>query len=392
MTAVQDLLITNATLWSEPDVAPVPSLAVTVRDAVIESVRPMSQLDARDEDLPTWDARDRVVTAGWWNCHVHLTEPIWSGARRAPASRLQPALDEMLVSRGFTTVVDLASNSRDTLPLIARLESGELTGPTVLTATEAIHPARGLPFYTKETVPWVFWWALPTPWTQYGARRAVSGQIRRGAHVIKLFTGSYVERDRIKPMDPRLAGAAVEVAHDHGRLVFAHTSNHEGLRVALDAGVDVIAHVPDETEGTTQMLRDAAARGMRLVPTLHMFASTVTTSSDYLDPIDDALRVFLDAGGRILFGTDVGYLPDHDITGELTAMARCGLDTPAILRSLTTEPAAAFGRDGQGRVAPGEAADLTVLAAPGPRVAPADLGSVAAVVKAGRLIYATDQA
>ncbi|MBZ5738882.1 amidohydrolase family protein [Nocardioides mangrovi] len=381
-----DLVITNATVWTSPDDEPLPDHAVVVHAGVVERVVPTAALDGAVADLPVWDAVGRVVTAGFWNCHVHLSEPVWRGAGRAPVARLQAALDDMLLSRGFTTAVDLASNSRDTLPLVARIASGELAGPTILSATEAIRPARGLPFYTREEVPWFLWWALPTPWTAAGARRVARRQLRKGARVIKLFTGSYVERDRIKPMGIPHARAAVEVAHEHGVLVFAHTSNREGLQVALDAGVDVIAHVPDETDGTEPLLREAANRGVWLVPTLLMFAETVTTSPAYLDPIDDALRVFRDAGGRVLFGTDVGYLQEYAIDGELAALERCGLDGPAVLRALTTEPAAAFGRPDEGTVAPGMRADLTVLETRASVVRPGDLGRVAAVVKDGRVV------
>ena len=99
-----------------------------------------------------------------------------------------------------------------------------------------------------------------------------------------------------------------------------------------------------------------------------MFAETVTTSPDYLDPIDAALRLFIGAGGRILFGTDVGYMSEYDTTGELAALVRCGLDSPAILRALTTEPATAFGRRDLGMIAAGATADLTALATRGPSI------------------------
>lgn len=388
-----DLVITNAAVWAEPDAEPVLDGRITVTAGRIGSVERMSSpvSTMSRAGVPVLDARGRIVTAGFWNCHVHLTEPVWSAAGRADALRLQSALDDMLVSRGFTTVVDLASNSRDTLPLIARIESGELTGPTIYTATEAICPARGLPFYTKESLPWYLWWAIPTPWTARGASRVAARQLRRGAGVIKLFTGSYVERDRIKVMAPRTAAAAAAAAHQHGVLVFAHTSNHRGLRVALDAGVDVIAHVPDETDGTADLLRTAAARGVRMIPTLQMFARTVTDSPSYLDPIDAALRIFIDAGGRVLFGTDVGYMSDYDPVGELTALQRCGMDSRQILRSLTTEPAAAFTRPDLGTIESGKCADLTMLSTTSLRVQPADLAGVAAVVKNGRIIFSTDE-
>ncbi len=383
---LKDLVITGATVWPEPDADLISNCAIVIRDGVIQSVS-RREVAEGTHGIPVWDAEGRVVTAGFWNCHVHVTEKVWAGTRRAPATRLQSAVNDMLVSRGFTTVVDLGSNPRETLPLIARIQSGELTGPTILTATEAIYPARGLPFYVKASVPWIYWWAIPTPWSRLGARRAASRQIRKGARVIKLFTGSHVDPDRIKTMDVRLARAAVQVAHEHGRLVFAHTSNAMGLRVALDARVDVIAHATDQTDETSLMLQQAAERGVRLVPTLQMFAETVTTSPDYLDPIYAALRHFIQAGGRILFGTDVGYMSEYDTTGELAALARCGLDSLAILRALTTEPATALGRGDLGTIAPGATADLTALATRGPEVAPEDFGHVSAVIKGGRLIY-----
>ncbi len=185
-------------------------------------------------------------------------------------------------------------------------------------------------------------------------------------------------------MKPKVAAAAAKAAHGRGALVFAHTSNRAGLEVAYQAGVDVIAHVPDETEGIDELLRACAARGVRMVPTLHMFAHTVTTSREYLDPIAAALRTFVGAGGHLLFGTDVGYMDDYDTIGELDALSNCGLDARDILRMLTTEPAAAFGCSGQGAIAPGMVADLVVLEARRKNVTPADLSRISRVIRAGR--------
>lgn len=152
-----DLIVVNAAVWARPDAEVIEDRVVIVRGGRIDAVHSMSDATSLPPAIPVLDADGRIITAGFWNCHVHLTEPVWANAARSDPAVLQRAADDMLVSRGFTSVVDLASNSRDTLPLITRIESGELSGPSIRTATDAIFPACGLPFYTKESVPWFLW-------------------------------------------------------------------------------------------------------------------------------------------------------------------------------------------------------------------------------------------
>jgi imidazolonepropionase-like amidohydrolase len=332
------------------------------------------------------DASDDTVVAGLWNTHVHLTPSSLARAGSRPAAQVEAALADLLTSHGFTTVADLGSDPRNTLPLRRRIENGEIAGPRIWTATNGLHPHRGIPFYIRKSVPRYLWWAIPTPRTPRRAAYVVRRQLRNGADLTKLFTGSYVTPQTVKPMRTDIATAAVEVAHERGVLVFAHTSNREGLEVALDAGVDVVAHVPDETEGVEPLLRRAAESGVVLVPTFQMFARTVTDSPSYMDPIVEAARGFLEAGGRLMFGTDVGYMADPTIDGELDYLARCGLDGTDLLRMFTTTPAEVFG-ERSGRVEVGLPADLTVL--DGDPLA--DLTAYARVrvtIRAGRVVWA----
>lgn len=376
-----DLVLTNARVWAGPDAAISDPQPVTIRGGAIAAV------GGAADGLPRFDAGGRVVTAGFWNCHVHFTEPVWTGAATAPAGRLQPALDDMLLRRGFTTVLDLASNRRDTVPLAQRIASGELRGPGIVTAAGALYPWAGIPFYVRPTIPWYLRGALPTPLTAAGARRVVAAQHRHGAGITKLFTGSYTAPGRVKAMREAVARAAVRTAHERGMPVLAHPSDSTGTRVAIEAGVDALAHVPDSAAGVPALLQDAAARGVRIVPTLHMFAATVTTADGYLEPIRDALRTFLAAGGRVLFGTDVGYLPDRDTRPEYAAMAACGMSAPDILRSLTVEPATFLGRIDQGRVAVGLRGDLTVLETRAATPTATDFADVHSVIRDGRVIF-----
>src|SRR5262249_20742720 len=132
--------------------------------------------------------------------------------------------------------------------------------------------------------------------------------------------------------------------------------------------------------------RRMAAQKMALIPTLHLFGQ------DYnIEDIRREVRDYQQAGGQILFGTDVGYLPDYDPTDEYVQMARAGLTWRQILASLTTNPAARFGEAStRGRIAEGMEADLVILSGD-PSADVRAFANVAAVVRGGRIIYqATD--
>ncbi len=74
------------------------------------------------------------------------------------------------------------------------------------------------------------------------------------------------------------------------------------------------------------------------------------------------LRAYFQAGGQILFGTDVGYIPVYDTTEEFEQMERAGMRFSDILAALTTAPAGRFGKPNQtGKIAAGALADLVVL-------------------------------
>ena len=378
----------SARLWRSPDQQPDDALSdVEARDGRIARIAPAGKApQAETASQATFDAHGMLVTAGWWNCHVHLTDRAWAGARTAPADRLQAELDDMLLSRGFASAVDLGSRSRDTLAVIDRIASGELIGPHLQTAGEPLYPPLGLPFYLREALPWYLWWALPAPLTAVGARRLVRRQIRHGVHVTKLFTGSLIRPTRVKLMSQAVASAAVDECHRLGRLAFTHPSNAEGVRRALDAGIDVLAHPPSRTAHTVELLTDAAARGTYVIPTLDMFARTASDDPAFLGPIENGLRVFRAAGGRVLFGTDVGYLAERSIAGEMAALARCGMSANDVLRSLTVEPARLLSPDpSAGSVEVGAPADLTVLTTTEATAAPGAFADTAAVVVGGRL-------
>lgn len=354
------LAIVNAKIYISPDTAPIDQGTVLVRGDQITEVGTSIKVPPGTLLL---DGEGKVVTAGFWNTHIHLTESKWaSPSVRAPES-LNSQFAEMLTSRGFTTVVDAGSDPRVTFPLRNRIAAGELVGPAIYTAGPSVFPPKGIPFYLNDSLPRHLRRFVPQPSSPSAAVRAVERNIAQGADLLKLFTGSYVAPGQVVPMPEPIAKAAVESAHAHGQLVYSHSSNLAGTLVAVRSGVDVLAHAPDTTEGIDDaFLKTVVDRQMVMIPTLKMFATTVTSNRSYLQPIYDLVRRFRELGGSLMFGTDVGYMTDYSTQGEITGLGLSGLTALDVLRTLTAAPADRFGvANKKGSVRGGMDADLVVL-------------------------------
>jgi imidazolonepropionase-like amidohydrolase len=384
---VSAVVIEDVRVYPSPRAAPIDHGTVVVRGDRIVAVGRRVSVPSGAEVVR---ATGSVVTAGFWNSHVHFTEPKWADAARASSSTVAAHLRDMLTSRGFTTAVDTGSDPRTTIALRARVESGEVLGPSIRTACSSIFPPNGIPYYVREDLPPELLPFVPQPSSAVAARRTVEETIAQGADLIKLFTGSYVERGRVLNMPLAIARAATDTAHARGKLVFSHASNLAGVRIAIRAGVDVLAHPPDMTSGVGEtMLRELVRRRMSMIPTLKMFATRVSSDPEYLEPIYAIVRRFRALGGVLLFGTDVGFMTDYDTADEFRALVTCGLDGRAILRSLTTAPARRFGvhRD-LGTVEVGRRADLVLLDAD-PVEDPTAFSRVTATIGAGRVLLSS---
>lgn len=383
--ALDVLAIRGARIYPSPDVAPIERGTVLVRGDRIIAVGPDVSVPADAQVIP---GEGRVVTAGFWNAHVHFTQSIWKQVVRKSPALVEAVFHDMLTSRGFTTVVDTGSDPRVTLALRGRIEHEALLGPKIYTAGPSVFPPKGIPYYLHDTLPLWLRPFVPTPRTPWAVRGIVRRNLDRGADLVKLFTGSYVQRGFVRTMPEPIARAAVEAAHSRGKLVFSHPSNLEGTRVAIRSGVDVLAHPPDKTAGVDETtLREMVERRMSMIPTLKMFGRSVSEDRAYLEPIYAVVRRFRELGGQLLFGTDVGYMTDYSTEEEFRALGGCGLDAREVLRSLTTVPAERFGvASSVGTVTEGSRADLVLLDAD-----PADhllaFTRVRATIRRGRVLH-----
>lgn len=376
----QDLAIRDVRVYPAPTSAPLDHVTVLVSAGKITAV---SKSVPVPPGRTTLSCQGCVVVAGFWNSHIHFSEAKWSNAGQQPAAQLTRQLELMLTHSGFATVVDTGSNPADTLPLRRRIEAGEISGPRILTAGGALYPAHGVPYYLGDLPPAIRA-MLPQPETPEQAASIVQEQIRSGSDIVKLFAGSYVAPGKIKPMELTIAKAAVTVAHAKGKLVFAHPSNLEGTRVAMESGVDVLAHAPNTVAGIDdKLIADLVARHMAMIPTLKLFSP-----DDNIASIRDIVRRFHAQGGQLLFGTDTGYLTDYDMSEEYKQLYQAGLSYQDVLAMLTTAPAARFQvSDHEGRVAVGMNADLTVLSVDPAKGDPKAFSGVQYTIRNGKVLY-----
>lgn len=379
---VPPIVLLGARIYVSPFRSPISDGVVIIRDGKIAAEGTRAQVPV-PEGLGILDCRGMTIMAGFQNSHVHFSEPKWNDAGKLPADQLTSQLRDMFTRYGFTSVVDLGSYLQNTEALRDRIESGEVAGPRILTAGSPLYPPNGVPFYVKSSLPLEIVKQLPQPTTPAEAVKEVDEHVAQGADVIKLFTGSWVARGQVVTMPLEVARAAVDEAHKKGKLVFAHPSNVAGFQIALQAGVDVLAHSVEEMSGWNRYyLKQMKSDGMWLIPTLKLFKDD-SNIADILREVQDYSQLH----GPILFGTDVGFVADYDPTDEYLLMQRAGLDFPRILKSLTTAPAERFGESTiRGEVKAGMNADLVVVQGDPARDIRV-LTHVSYVFRDGRIIY-----
>ena len=149
---------------------------------------------------------------------------------------------DMVTKWGFTTVWDLGSDPRASLPLRARINAGNVAGPNILLAGN-MFPKGGHPIYVPPEVE------VPEVATPEEAATMARNFLGMGHNGIKLFTGAFKGDKPVVNMDATIAKAAVDVAHAQGKPVFAHPQNTAGVEAVIAAGVDVMAHTVGQATG-----------------------------------------------------------------------------------------------------------------------------------------------
>jgi imidazolonepropionase-like amidohydrolase len=194
--------------------------------------------------------------------------------------------------------------------------------------------------------------------------------------------------------------AAIDEARKAGRRTAAHAQGSEGIADAVDAGITTVEHGIFLTEEIVARMK---ARGTYLVATLNAPAAIsagglaagipeyAVRKSDAVVPAHVAsFQLARHTGVAIAAGSDAGTpLNAHGAyASELELMVKYGMSPLEAIRAATSVAAEALGLGAEtGRIAPGLAADLLVVAGnPAERIQA--LGDVRMVLARGRVARA----
>ena len=385
-----DLVLTGGKIYTDPATDPIENGVVVVRGGKIAEVARQGSVDV-PEGATTVDCSGLTVAAGFWNSHVHFMERKWADAANIPADELSSQLHVMLTRYGFTSVFDTGSPWENTRRIRERIDSGEIPGPRIRSTGEGLLGKGWLPPEVVLRTIGVMVFPLPEVTDAADARAAAAKILDGGTDGLKLFAAAQFPPFETLPSDA--IRAAVDEAHRRGKPVFVHPTSRDGLLAAVAGGVDVVAHTTPQSGAWDEPVLDAMRQAnVALIPTLKLWKyllrhDRASLGDTQTQTSTGQLRAWLDSGGMVLFGTDIGGVDDYDPSEEYALMGEAGMTFRQIFASLTTAPAERFGESARlGRIVPGLAADLVVLAGDPSR----DLRAFAAVrytIRDGAVIY-----
>jgi hypothetical protein len=181
------------------------------------------------------------------------------------------------------------------------------------------------------------------------AAAAVAHQVTLGASLVK----TTLNRDAGPVPDLATLSALVRAAAEAGLGVVAHCQGPGMVELALAAGVPALAHTPWTHRLDDEVVAEAVEAGQAWISTLDIHG--YGTANPDQDRAVDNLARFRAAGGRVLYGTDLGNgdQPLGVNPAELAALATAGLEASELIAAIIDPWPRAVRADGIATFVPG---------------------------------------
>ena len=359
--------------------------AILTEGGVITDIVPDSAIPAGFEKV---DLGGRYILPGLINLHVHLagsgkpkqkqSDPV-KLVKLITSNSLMRTLGKKMVAgyaktqlmSGVTTIRTVGGIADFDTFVRDSINSGRLTGPRILASNMAVsvhggHMAGSLAYEAA---------------TPEEAAAFVDKIAREKPDIIKLMiTGGVLDAEKVgEPgvlrMPPELVKAACDRVHELGFKVAAHVESPEGVKVALENGVDSIEHGAKPTDDIINLFKERNAfQVSTLSPALpfalfdrsisHATYEQQENGKIVFDGIISLAKACLENGIPVGLGTDTAcpYVTQYDMWRELCYFVKyCGVSEKFALYSATLLNATLAGiGDETGSIEKGKKAEMIV--------------------------------
>ena len=369
------------------DMEPLRGQSVLVEGETIVGLAPVGSEPMGFEPV---DLSGKYLMPGLFNMHVHLAgsgKPqkkqrdneklvktiMGSGLTRAVAYSMVRGFARDELMSGVTTIRTMGGLGNFDSRLRDEIAAGRQDGPRILAANQGIsvpggHMAGSVAIAARSIDE---------------ALAHLEQSEREGVDLVKLMiTGGVLDaKEKGVPgelkMAPEMVKAVCDRAHAAGYVVAAHVESPEGVRVALENGVDSIEHGAEPDDEILRLFRE---RGAFLCTTISpalpyaLFDRSVSNASEVeqfngnvvFEGIIECAKAALAHDIPVVLGNDVGcpWITQYDFWRELYYFHKfVGVSNAFALYTATSRSAELAGLgDVTGTVAAGKCADLIVTA------------------------------
>ncbi|WP_226617790.1 metal-dependent hydrolase family protein [Cytobacillus firmus] len=341
---------------------------IKVEDGRITEVKEGEPGDA--EGFEVIDCTGKYILPGLIDCHVHL---VWNGSAdpqslikneenvRIALEAYKHALDTLKL--GVTTVRDLGAPDRTVLHVRNVIDSGLLSGPTIIAAGAPICMTGGHVYYLG--------YESDGP---DEVRKNTRRVLKEGADLVKVMATGGIYTKGEEPGSVQLTieelSAAKEEALKKNKKVSAHADGIEGIMNCLEVGIDTIEHGIYADRQALEIMKN---QGTFLVPTMAVMRQLISSpdipayalekAKQVVGPHFSMLQEAVQIGVKIATGTDCGspLTPPRYYYDELAIMHEAGMSEMEVIKASTSVAAECLGiEDQRGSISPGKFADLLI--------------------------------
>ena len=220
------------------------------------------------------EGKGMFLMPGLIDSHVHL-----SGSGAIPWKNVKPKISynlEAYLYSGITTVYDLGGMANQLKKISAKLEKGDLVGPSLYHThiPVTIKDSHPIPL-AKLMLPKIFGFLaniiFPTIQKESDAVKIVKRFSKKGVHYMKLAC------DKIPPgspeMPPEFLNALVKESHKNNFKVFVHIGSVDNALNAVNAGADILAHGIWRDKLNPDQAKQIKESGVKIIYTLAGFVN-----------------------------------------------------------------------------------------------------------------------